>query len=120
MTTTTTNSVPTWTRADRLRKAREAAGYRPSQMADIMGVTRQTVTRWERGAKMTKASVQLWAHVTNVPAEWLETGTYTPSDLPETSPIWYRTQCQEMQDLRRLRRRPWARTLLASATRGGP
>ena len=64
--------VPTFHRGDRLRKARERAGLSSHEMADRIGVSRQTVTRWEHGRHMPKAAVVLWAAITDVPVEWLE------------------------------------------------
>ena len=65
-------NVPQFTRGDRLRKARECAGITSHEMADRIGVSRQTVTRWEHGRHMPKAAVVLWATITEVPVDWLE------------------------------------------------
>ena len=64
--------VPTFHRGDRLRKARERAGLTSHEMADRIGVSRQTVTRWEHGKHMPKAAIVLWATITEVPVDWLE------------------------------------------------
>ena len=67
--------IPTWTLADRLRKAREHAGLEQSELADRMGVGRNTVSNYERAAHEPREIVlRAWATATGVPLEWLRTG----------------------------------------------
>ena len=73
--------VPSWTIADRLRKAREEAGLGVAEFAEEIGVNRRTVSRYESGANPPKSIVLLWQMRTGVPAEWLTTGKCTPRDL---------------------------------------
>ena len=78
----TTTPIPTWTQGDRLRKAREEARVSVEAMADALGVTRTTITRYERrpGKRgVPSAVVRVWADITSVDLEWLETGAGTHS-----------------------------------------
>ena len=85
-------AIPTWTLADRLRKAREWAQHDQATLAELMHVQRSTVSALENGhRKPANATIRLWAVATGVNVEWLETGaapspdddgasSYTPSD----------------------------------------
>lgn len=67
--------IPTWTLADRLRKAREHAGLEQAELAERMGVGRNTVSNYERAAHEPREIVlRAWAAATGVPLEWLRTG----------------------------------------------
>ena len=67
--------VPQWTIGDRLRKAREEAGIDVESFARDLGVSRNTVTNYERGHVSPRRPVLvLWAMRTRVPLMWLETG----------------------------------------------
>ncbi|QTF71751.1 helix-turn-helix domain-containing protein [Arthrobacter woluwensis] len=68
--------VPVWTVADRLRKAREAAGLEQNDLVRLTGMARGTISAAENGRrKPTKANLNLWALATGVPLEWIETGS---------------------------------------------
>lgn len=70
-----TSRVPQWTTADRLRKAREYAGLDQRQLADEMGVSRNSVSNYEHGhVQPRKIVLRAWAMVTGVPYEWLVDG----------------------------------------------
>ena len=62
--------------ADRMRKALRVADLGVAEMADYLGVSRNTVSTWING-RITPSlqSRRLWAMRTGVPLEWLETGT---------------------------------------------
>lgn len=67
--------IPEWTLADRLRKAREAAGYGSRDFAAVTSISRGTISAAENGHSVpTRANMRLWALATGVPFEWLETG----------------------------------------------
>lgn len=67
--------VPEWTLADRLLKARTSAGMGQAELAKITGLSRQTVSNYERGIVTPRRSgVTLWALATGVPLGWLLTG----------------------------------------------
>lgn len=69
-----------FTRADRLRKSLHAAGMSSQEMADYLGVNRNTISRYINDEREPKRSVLLlWALRTGVPMEWIETGN-TPTD----------------------------------------
>jgi len=69
-------SVPTWTVGERLCKAREWAGLDQGQLADLIGVSRSTVSNYERGTSKKppkKIVLNAWALATGVARLWLET-----------------------------------------------
>ncbi|MBT1542029.1 helix-turn-helix transcriptional regulator [Curtobacterium flaccumfaciens pv. flaccumfaciens] len=74
----TPGRIPTWTQADRLRKARETVGMEQQQLADATGLSRTTVGKYERGeVKPRRSGLILWAMATGVPLSWIETGVET-------------------------------------------
>jgi len=67
--------IPPWTRGDRLEKALKASGVQVQDMADYLGVSRQTLSSWFSGrTSPTTGVVRIWALRTGVPFLWLETG----------------------------------------------
>lgn len=64
--------APTWTTGDRLRKARISAGIESRDMAERLGVSRNTITNWE-GDKTTPslASLRVFAEETGIDLAWL-------------------------------------------------
>lgn len=95
MSTQTVGTVPEWTMGDRLRKAREAAGFDQVDLAELIGVSRTTVSNHEVGVGKRGPSrllLRAWAHETGVPVWWLE-GQPGPSDgtsLSDTELMQYR------------------------------
>lgn len=66
---------PRFTMADRLRKAREEAGLEQTQLAALLGVSRNTVSNIETQKTRPKpAVVARWAAITNTPVTWIESG----------------------------------------------
>ena len=74
---------PTWTLAERLRRARLLAGLEQRELAEQLGVNRATISLWENGHTEPSASNFVrWAIATGQPLEWLADGVkYTPRDL---------------------------------------
>lgn len=73
--------IPAFTLGDRLRKAREVTGMTQGQLAQRIGVARNTVTRSEVGAtEPTRLVLRAWSEVTGVPLQWILTGD-APGDL---------------------------------------
>lgn len=69
-----------WTVGDRLRKAREYAGLDRVQLADDIGIARNTVTNYEHGYRTPRKIVlNAWALRCKVSVDWLETGIH-PGD----------------------------------------
>ena len=67
--------VPQFDMADRLRKALREADLSVQDIAEYIGVSRNTVGAWINGRTVpNKASLMLWAMRTGVPLEWLRTG----------------------------------------------
>ena len=68
--------IPEFSLGDRLRKAREVAGYEQISLAAEIDVHRQTVARYESGASTPRRPVLIsWAMTTGVSLEWLATGS---------------------------------------------
>jgi transcriptional regulator with XRE-family HTH domain len=69
--------VPEWTIAERLYLARTVAGYEKQQLADAIGVSRDTVGNYESRSwarKRSPAYIKAWALATGVDGQWLQTG----------------------------------------------
>lgn len=83
MTTQNETHVPQWTLGDRLRKAREEAGYTQRELAAAIGISRNSVVNYEVGATEPKRlAIQAWARLTGVPSEWLTWGVVAPGQKP--------------------------------------
>lgn len=83
MTTQPSWHIPEWTMGDRLRKAREDAGLSQAELAEQIGISRNTVGNAELGDRTPlNVTMRAWAAVTGVPLEWLETGRTTPVPPP--------------------------------------
>jgi transcriptional regulator with XRE-family HTH domain len=69
--------VPQFDLADRMRKALRVADIGVQEMADFLGVARNTVSTWING-KITPSTqtIRLWAIRCNVPYEWLRCGDF--------------------------------------------
>lgn len=75
-----TGFVPEFTRGDRYRKARELTGQGQKEFAEMIGVSRQTVTNAEKEhSKVRRITTNAWALATGVDREWLETGMVGPN-----------------------------------------
>jgi transcriptional regulator with XRE-family HTH domain len=75
--------IPEWDLADRLAKALRACGLSAHEMADYLGVHRNTVSAWMNGRTPPSIqSVRLWALRTGVPFEWLLDGTMKSPPSP--------------------------------------
>jgi transcriptional regulator with XRE-family HTH domain len=60
-----------FTYGDRLQKAREVAGYTQDEMAELMGVSPQTIRTWESDRNRPRAARAItreWARITGVDA----------------------------------------------------
>jgi transcriptional regulator with XRE-family HTH domain len=72
------DSVPEWDTADRMRKSLRAAGMGVQEMADYLGVARNTVSTWINGRiEPSTQTLRLWALRTGVPFAWLRDGKST-------------------------------------------
>jgi transcriptional regulator with XRE-family HTH domain len=67
--------VPEWDLADRMRKSLRESGIGVQEMADYLGVARNTVSTWING-KITPSTqtMRLWSLRCGVPYEWLSSG----------------------------------------------
>jgi transcriptional regulator with XRE-family HTH domain len=69
-----TATPPTWTLGDRLRKARDSAGFTQTELANYLGLARNTVANYETDHREPSArTVADWAVICDVPVEWLLT-----------------------------------------------
>lgn len=75
--------APQWTVGDRLRKARELTGLDQAAFADEIGVSRNTVSKYERSDKPPRPIVlRVWAVRCGVSREWLVSGIEPPTPPP--------------------------------------
>lgn len=76
-----TRRRPQFGLSDRLRKAREEAGIHEKQeFADLVGIHRDSVARYEAGKSVPRRPVlAAWAMATGVDLDWLTNGETPPS-----------------------------------------
>lgn len=84
----TAGHVPSWTIGDRLRKAREDAGFDQRELAEKIGVSRNSVSNYEVGVVPNPRPIVLnaWSMATGVPVSWLrgehpDNGPRTPGTV---------------------------------------
>lgn len=78
--------VPEFTRGDRLRKARELAGYDRQQFAALIGIHRESLAKYESDRQAPRPPVlSAWALATGVDLAWLRDGTTTRPAGPDVS-----------------------------------
>ena len=64
--------TPTWTLQDRIRKAREHAKFNQTALAEAIGVSKNSVNRWETGERNpSQKSIEAISQATGVSASWL-------------------------------------------------
>lgn len=64
-----------WTIGDRLRVAREQAGYEQREFAAMTGISRTTIKNYERGTTAPKPPMlAAWCLATGFSKEWILTG----------------------------------------------
>lgn len=88
-------STPEWTFGDRLAKARRHAGMEQGEMAKALGVSRPTISTWERDENQPRNLLdvaQRWADLTGVEIGWLlgmgsRTGSFSPLVGLTTNPV---------------------------------
>lgn len=73
-------TIPPIQMQHRLRIAREWAGLEQGELADRIGISRQSVGNAENGrVTPRKITLNAWALATGVPASWLRTGEVPPT-----------------------------------------
>lgn len=80
--------TPTWTLGDRLRKARDFADISSTDMAERLGVSRNTITNYENDhTRPSLLAVRAYANETGVDVEWLmgdvKSRCFSAADPPE-------------------------------------
>ncbi len=67
--------IPQWTLGDRLRKAREQRGLGVQDLANELGISRNSVGNYESGrTRPPRPTLIVWSMRCGVPIEWLQTG----------------------------------------------
>ena len=85
-------SVPRIEVRHRLRIARESVGLEQSELAELIGVSRTSISNAENGTVTPrKITVNAWALACGVPASWLNTGQapeppHPPEGVENTAP----------------------------------
>ena len=83
---TASGGVPQFEMRHRMALALESRDISIGEIADYLGVHRNTVGGWLAGrTRPSTASVKLWALRTGVPYSWLTTGT-PPDYIPPNTP----------------------------------
>lgn len=73
--TAPTGLIPQWTVGDRMAKALDVAGISRQEMADYLGVDRNTVGNYLHGrTKPNRRTLLLWASATGVDLVWITSG----------------------------------------------
>lgn len=76
--------IPTWTRGDRLRKARTLTGMTVREFAEVIGVSHGTISNAETDSReVRKIVLNAYSLATGVPVQWLETGAYPSGANPD-------------------------------------
>lgn len=87
MTTPSTQErIPAFTIGDRLRKARDKTGLDQGPFAEEIGISRNTVVKYEKATTdegMKRPYLAAWAMRADVPLEWLMTGQGGQGKPPE-------------------------------------
>lgn len=80
-----TGKIPEILVRHRLRIAREAAGLEQAELANLIGISRTSVSNAESGKSAPrKITLNAWALATGVPVSWLQNGeTPAPDDDPD-------------------------------------
>lgn len=81
------SGIPQWNVGDRLRKSLSFAGMKVGEMAEFLGVERNTVGNYMSGrTHIPGPALRLWAMRTGVRMEWIVTGAEEPpGEGPEGS-----------------------------------
>ncbi len=70
---------PTWTVGDRIRKERERLEIEQVELADLTGMSRTTISKWENGVTTPgRAGAKLLALAFGCPEDWLLEGVVRP------------------------------------------
>lgn len=87
-TLTVAGRVPEWTLGDRLRKAREAAGLSQTELADLAGISRRSISKYESDdARPKRPQLIAWAMATGVPLSWLQDGDAPHPTTPDEGQV---------------------------------
>lgn len=106
MTTKTQERIPDFTVGDRLRRARQKTGLEQGPFAEEIGVSRGTVSNYERSDNvegMKKPYLLAWALRTDVPIEWLVTGEAAAPTPPDDGAMLRKMAQQKRAGSRRRR-----------------
>ena len=90
-------SIPSLTLGWRLRMSLDYANISVQQMANQLGVSRTTLSRWmaDKGERPKRAYLSQWSLSTGVPYEWIDSGKAPPDgggDAPRVKPSHRPTQ----------------------------
>jgi transcriptional regulator with XRE-family HTH domain len=70
--------IPEWTLADRLRKARDDAAMKQTELAEETGIARSSIVNYESGKSAPRRpALAAWAFACGVSFDWLAYGTVT-------------------------------------------
>lgn len=79
----TGGNIPTWELQDRIMRARRHAGLEQSELAELAGLSRKSISRYETGLSTPRRPALIAiALATGVDLTWLETGKAPAGDNP--------------------------------------
>lgn len=81
----TSGIIPAFTAGDRFRKAREITGMDRQTFAVVVGLNRETVTRYEERGTTKPQAVRAWADTTGVDPAWLMPTRASTAGLPDVA-----------------------------------
>jgi len=100
-----TGRVPEFTLGWRLRLSIESAGTSVQQMADDLGYSRSSISRWLNDLDEPRVGIiAQWCLLTRVDRQWLETGV-TAGPTPPTTPSGDPDALRRLTDSKRGRTR---------------
>lgn len=116
--------MQTW-KPERLTEARQSRGLTKAELAKALGVSKSTVTQWEKGLTAPRGShLTLLAQVLGKPERWFygqEEVAASPSAPPPGPDFeeWARQARERLEDLIREMRQDWERRRRSPRARDG-
>lgn len=89
----TTATIPKWTLADRLLKARRHANLSQGDLAEYLGLSKRAISSFETGTRSPRIGyLRLWAERCGIELEWLTVNenSLTDAEVIKSRCLWDR------------------------------